>query len=225
VTNWVSGAGQCYVFGFRYEFFRMKSILIATCFFLGSPGFLFGRELTGTLYSDHSGPSGRGTGILVLATKTGLVALHYQKPVKQRFTKSSCQDVGAIWTVRAEGEELVSASCNGIIDIKVHSAWMAVRSYIQSTAEAAGQTMGYRPDRRGPVRVEMDGIDVDLSGYLNFGASGMCLEMDRRVDSKTIVIRSSGDCYFYPQLGFTVHEGSPNLWHVLGIKTIDSTVR
>jgi len=206
------------------------SALAATLSLLLSHGVLCGRELTGVVYSDHSGVSGHGTGRLGLATKTGLVSLHYQKPVKQRFSNASCEDLGAIWIVRTElidptGEELVSARCDGGLDVQVHSAWMAVRNYIKSVAEAVGQTLGYKPGRRGPVPVDMNGNKVDISGYLNFGVSGMCLEVNRRIDSKTIIIRSSADCYFYPDLDFRVTETTPTLWRVISVEAADETAR
>jgi hypothetical protein len=203
----------------------MKLVLIATCFFVWNHGCLFGREVTGVVYSDHSGPSGHGTGKVQLSTKAGLVSFHYQKPVKQRFSNPNCGDVGAIWTVRAEDNELISVRCDGLLDERVHSAWMAVRNYIRSIAETAGHTLGYKPNRPRPLRVRMSGIDVDISGYLDFGESGMCLDMYKRVDSKSIIIRSSADCYFYPNLDFRVEEASPNTWRVVEVNTVDSTAR
>jgi hypothetical protein len=201
---------------------QQKPILIAAYLLLGA-ALLFGEELTGVVYSDHSGPSGNGVGEVQLATKAGLVSLGYQKPVKQSFSNGNCRDLGAIWTVRTDssGGALISARCNGTLDRTVHSAWMAVRGYIKSLANAAGETVGYRQGRRGPIKVQMNGFTVDISGYLNFGETGMCLEVNKRIDNHTIIIRSSADCYFFPDLDFKVWEVSPNVWHVADVATVD----
>ncbi len=202
----------------------MKTI-VSACMLL-AVGTAHGRELTGVVYWDHGGPTGHATGMLGIATRTGIVPIHYQKPYKARFASSSCTDVGAIWTVRMQpidggGEELESASCAGSVDVPIHSAWLAVKSYITSTAEAAGYKLGFQLGRRGPLPARMNGINVDLFGYLSFGLSGMCLEMSKQVNRETIVIRSSSDCYFDPDLEFRVIEVQTNVWRVDSVKAID----
>jgi len=99
---------------------------------------------------------------------------------------------------------------------------MAVRKYIRSVANAAGQELGYQPNRRGPVNVKMGEVKVDLSGYLNlnFGSAGMCLEMKQRINSSTIVIESSLDCYFIPNLDFRVEQIRPSTWEVSSVKPV-----
>ena len=196
--------------------------LITACLF-ASATLLIAQELAGVVYSDHSGPAADGVGEVQLATKTGLVSLDYQKPVKLSFSKGSCSDPGAVWMVRADflRGTLISAKCDGSLDRPVHSAWLAVRAYIESLASAAGEEMGYRQDRRGPVRVPMNGLVVDISGYLNFGSSGMCLEVGKRIDSHTVIIRSSADCYFFPDLDFKVREVKSNTWRVGEVTAVD----
>ena len=72
-----------------------------------------------------------------------------------------------------------------------------------------------------PIKVQMNGFTVDISGYLNFGETGMCLEVNNRIDNHTIIIRSSADCYFFPDLDFKMREVSPNVWHVANIATVN----
>jgi hypothetical protein len=182
------------------------------------------RTVTGIVYSDHSGPSGHGTGELELATKTGLIRIHYQKPIQQDFSKATCQEVGAIWTVRTRGrdalgdDELIRAHCDGRVDPAVHGAWIGAKSYIEKIAKDSGYTLGYQPDRRGPVEVEMGGRKVEISGYLNFATTGMCLEMHARLNAHTIIIESSADCYFDPDLDFTVERITQTVWGVVSVK-------
>jgi len=102
----------------------------------------------------------------------------------------------------------------------VHAAWLATKDHIEAAAREVGYTPGFQIGRRGPLEVDMDGLKVDLFGYLSFGVSGMCLEMKKRVDSKTIIIASSADCYFWPDLDFTVEQIDPTIWRVRTIKPV-----
>jgi hypothetical protein len=197
------------------------------CCLLGIGSTILGRDLSGTVYSDHSGPSGNGTGIVTLATSTGLISIHYQKPIHQDFLGDNCRHLGALWTVRTapwtarpeqkslEMEELVRARCNGRVDVPVHSAWLATLNYIKEAAHHAGHELGFRPNRFGPINVNMDGINVDVSGYLNFPGNGMCLEVKERVSKATVVIESSADCAFQPDIEFTAKQTGPNTWAVI----------
>src|SRR5580704_18998166 len=78
-------------------------------------------------------PSGNGAGELELSTTTGLIRIHYQKPIRQDFLKATCREVGAIWTVQTGGrgvlgeDELVRAHCDGKVDAAVHGAWIGAR--------------------------------------------------------------------------------------------------
>lgn len=116
---------------------------------------------------------------------------------------------------------MISARCNGKLDRTVHSAWMAVRAYIEAKAKAIGESVGYRQNRRGPINVQMNGMQIDISGYLDFGATGMCLEVNKRIDDHTVIIRSSADCYFIPELDFKVQEMSASMWRVAEISAVD----
>ena len=53
----------------------VKLGLIFACILIMNPSTLLCRELTGTVYADHSGRSGNGTGEVQLSTKTGLVPI------------------------------------------------------------------------------------------------------------------------------------------------------
>ena len=202
----------------------LRPVIVVTWSLLMIPPILSCREVTGIVYSDHSGPSAKGAGELELATKTGLIRIHYQKPIRQEFSNATCREVGAIWTVQTGGrealgeDELVTAHCEGKIDAAVHGAWIAVKSYIEKAAHHSGYSLGYQPDRRGPVQVDMGGLKVEMSGYLNFATTGMCLEMHDRVNASTIIIASSPDCYFYPDLDLTVKRVSKAVWRVVNVK-------
>jgi hypothetical protein len=119
-------------------------------------------------------------------------------------------------------EELVRVRCNGSLDGEIHSAWLAVLSYLQNVAESAGQKVGFEPNRRGPVIVNMGNVRVDISGYLNFPGNGMCLEMKNRIDPKGILITSSADCYFTPDLDFTVDLQDSSQWRVTSVRAAPS---
>lgn len=67
----------------------------------------------------------------------------------------------------------------------------------------------------------MNGINVDVFGYLSFGLSGMCLEMSKRVNRDTIVIRSTADCHFSPHLEFRVVQVKRDVWKVDSVEVID----
>ena len=205
------------------------SVSFVICF-LGISSTLFGRDLSGTVYSDHSGPSGTGTGIVKLATSTGLISIHYQKPFPGNFSANTCSDLGAIWTVRTEKnslEELVGARCNGRVDVAVHSAWMATLDYVKDAIHRAGFELGFQPNRpRSPRQiVNMAGLDIDVSDYLNFPGNGMCFEVKERVSNASVIIESSPDCYFYPAVDFTNKQSGPNSWAVTGVKALKSDQR
>ena len=139
------------------------------------PSLLPGRDLTGTVYADHSGASGGGTGEVQLAIQTGIVALQYQKPLPTDFRDKRCSQLGAIWSVQTQGEELVNARCEGEIDAAVHSAWMAVLNHLSTIAQRGGYTLGFQRGRKGPINVILNGIEADISGYLDFPCHGMLL--------------------------------------------------
>ena len=183
------------------------------------------RELTGVVYSDHSGPSAHGVGHLSLATKGGLAEIDYAKPIEGRFSTMTCWELGAIWTVWTgqtdAGEELIRAQCNGAVDEAVHSAWNAAHDYIDTTARAAGHETGFQPNRRGPIFVTLKEVKVELSGYLQFPGRGMCLEVKERVNRSTVIIATSADCYFYPGVNFVVERISPSAWSVKREEVMD----
>ena len=208
----------------------MKPTVWFACCLLIISSPLLGRDLTGTVYSDHSGPSGAGTGEVRLATSSGLISIHYQKPFPGHFSGNTCLHLGAIWTVQTEKnslEELVGAQCNGRVDVAVHSAWMATLAYVKDAVHRAGYELGFQPDRpRRPRQiVNMDGIDIDVSGYLDFPGNGMCFEVKERISKATVIIESSPDCYFYPRVEFTNKQTGPNSWAVTRVKLLESDQR
>ena len=82
-------------------------LLRLICCLAAFPGMVLCRDITGTVYSDHGGPSGHGVGLVTLATDKGLVAIHYQKPIDAKFSGDECRDIGAIWTVRVDATKRV----------------------------------------------------------------------------------------------------------------------
>ncbi len=202
---------------------KWPSLLLFTLMVTSSA--LSGRELTGSVFWDHSGPSGQGVGQVALSTRNGSIVIHYQKPVKTMFSDETCEELGAIWTVQTKQspratEELVSAKCDGGLDATVHGAWLAVREFLRVAAESAGYKIGFDPNRRGPVRLRLGQVENDISGYLNFGFSGMCLEMKKQVDQRTVLIHGSAECYFMPLLDFTVERDASSEWRVTSVAEV-----
>jgi hypothetical protein len=203
----------------------MKSSVWFACYLLGIASTLFGRDLTGTVYSDHSGPSGASTGEVELSTSTGLISIHYRKPFPRDFSSDTCLHLGAVWTVRMKQnslEEIAEARCKGQVDLPVHSAWMATLDYVKEVAQRAGYEIGFRLDRpRRPNQiVNMYGLDVEVSGYLDFPQNGMCFEVKERVSKTSVIIQSSADCFFYPAVEFTNKQTGPNTWAVTSVKAL-----
>jgi hypothetical protein len=204
----------------------MQSLVYIACCFLAFPAALFSRELTGTVYADHSGVSATGTGDITLATRdSGLVTIYYQKPIRLQFSDDRCSHLGAIWTVRTDQrdgtDELISARCDGAVDVPVHSAWTAVLAHLKTVAQSLGQRIGFQRERRGPIVVSMDELKVEISGYLQFPGNGMCLELKERVNDATVIIESSPDCHLHPKLDFTVKRVSSSVWNVTNIKPVE----
>jgi hypothetical protein len=213
----------------------MKSLLQLSLCLIAIRPVVLGRDLTGVVYSDHSGLSGNGVGWVRLATPAGLIKIHYQKPIKSSFTDDRCWEVGAIWTVRTGREtpgteELVSAGCEGRVDPQVQSAWIAVRDYIKALAEAAGYQLGYQANRPGPSILKLNNVEFDISGYLDFSSTGTCLEMKRRTGDGAVIIGSSAACSFnirspvggtsYPDIEFVTRKSAVDLWTILEVDVV-----
>jgi len=203
---------------------KRSSVLLFTLAVTASA--LSGRELTGVVYWDHSGPSGQGVGEVALATRSGSVVIRYQKgQVITKFSDETCGELGAIWTVQTKqssrgNEELVSVKCDGGLDATVHAAWQAVHEFLRVAAESAGYKVGYDPNRHGPIRLRLGQVENDISGYLNFGSTGMCLEMKKQIDQRTVLIHGSADCYFWPALDFTVERDASSIWRVTAVSEV-----
>jgi len=69
----------------------VQCVLVVLCALTVNPATLLCRQLEGTLYSDHSGPSGHGVGTLELSTQNSLIPVHYQKPIRNDFSKIDAQ--------------------------------------------------------------------------------------------------------------------------------------
>ena len=117
-------------------------------------------------------------------------------------------------------DELISVKCDGGLDGTVHGAWLAVREFLRVAAESKGYNVGFDPNRRGPIRVRLGQVENDISGYLNFGSTGMCLEMKKHVDQRTVLIHGSAECYFRPVLDFTVERDASSAWRVTSVTEV-----
>jgi hypothetical protein len=203
---------------------NMRSGLLLVCGMSAFCAVGSSRQLTGAVYADNSGVSASGTGIVTLASGGSLVTVHYQKPIKHRFSSPRCWELGAVWTVWTElidnEEELIRAECSGVMDVPVHSAWRATLDYIEATARRAGNELGFK-GRREPVMVVMDGVDVDIAGYLDFPGNGMCLEVKERMSRSVVVIASSG-CFLEPEVEFTVERSSNYGWGVTRVRAVST---
>ena len=203
---------------------KWPSVLLFTLTVTSSA--LSSRVLTGAVYWDHSGPSGQGVGQVALSTRNGPIIIHYQKgEVITKFAEGVCGELGAIWTVQTKrsprgADELVSVTCDGGLDSTVHSAWLAVREFLRVAAESAGYKVGYDPNRRGPIRLRLGQVENDISGYLDFGSSSMCLEMKKQINQRTVLIHGSGECFFWPALDFTVERDASSVWRVTSVTEV-----
>ena len=43
----------------------------------------------------------------------------------------------------------------------------------------------------------------------------MCPEVNKRIDDRTVISRSSADCYFSPDLDLNIREVEANKWQVM----------
>ena len=188
------------------------------------PGVLSARELTGVLYSEHSGPSATGTGEARIATADGMVvSLFFQKPVKKVFSKAVCNDLGAVWRVTTEvlperGETLVAATCTGQINVAVHSAWLGVKRFLEVLAQGEAQGSERLSAGERSAASHINWTTIDLSGYSRYGQNGKCLEVDRQVGRDIVNIRTSLDCLIDTAFEFRVGLVSGDAWQVLSVK-------
>ena len=74
--------------------------------------------------------------------------------------------------------------------------------------------------RRGPIRLRLGQVENDISGYLDFGSSGMCLEMKKQLNEREGIIIHSGECYFWPALDFTVERDASSVWRVTSVTEV-----
>jgi hypothetical protein len=180
-------------------------------------------EWKGVIYANQSGPSGKGTGAIRLATMNGIVSLRYQKPFPSKLTSPLCDDIGAVWTVTAvqlEAHESVlrSAHCRGQVESSVHSAWLVTRRFLQLLA-ADSDPLARRRKAAAIMRHEIsnDSFDwaaLDFSQYASYGGDGKCLEV-KTAKHDLVEIETGASCFVKPALTFRVVRDRPtNEWKI-----------
>ena len=92
--------------------------------------------------------------------------------------------------------------------------------HISTIAKRGGYSFGSQRGRNGPVNVILNGIEADISGYLDFPGDGMCFEVRQRVDKSKVVIATSSDCHIKPLLELTVEEGGRGRWVVTEARAV-----
>lgn len=191
------------------------------------------RILTGTVMSDHRGPSGHAAGVIQLGFGARVHTLYYNEPLARHFSSDLCYDIGAIWSVRYymsahSVPDLWSVSCTGAVTEAVHGPWLVVREYLGSTSRLSPSaakllSQGWRESYRGREYLKL-ARSLDLSDYQSFGKKGTCIDVVRIQETDRAVLRAGGDCYLtlsgdHVSLVFTVAKnGSAGSWEIEGIE-------
>lgn len=159
-------------------------------------------HFTGVLYSNHGGPSGKGSGEIRLRTGSRVYEIWYQKPIEAEFAGSVCYEMGAIWDVVVRAElgrrVLQKAKCDGKVDRAIHSAWMTVRLYLDCRmgnpgASCAEYFSSHRRRSKSLVKQLSQLADMDLAEYRKFGGRGLCLAVGEAA-GRSVAISAGIDC-------------------------------
>lgn len=117
--------------GFNEMFLSCKSILwrsLACGLFTAAIDPCFTQTLTGVVYYENSGPSGKGAGQIDLVVGEKVWQLQYRKLLVTQFSGSSCEDVGAVWVVDVSfgrgpmDGRITRAICTGKVDEQVRGS-------------------------------------------------------------------------------------------------------
>jgi hypothetical protein len=159
------------------------------------------QSLTGIVYYNNSGPSGKGVGQIDLVVGEKLWELQYRKPL--RLGRPICRDVGAIWTVVVEprsrsGDWISSATCEGKAEELVHGPWLVVRQYLDRLAAesiaSSTQLLSSRWQASPEFEQYAKGTDtLDLSKY------GQCLQARPVQPSDQARVHAGIECYLSRQ--------------------------
>ncbi len=164
-----------------------------------------GESITGVVLSNHRGPAADFSGTVDLATAGRIRTLYYDRSLQRHFTRESCSDIGAIWTVvvlTSPDSSLYadSATCDGKFDQDVRNTWLIVREYLATTGNASpgaspklfSSAWLSSPDRR----VYEDKTEhLDLRGHRLLGSGGMCIDVLGMSQAEVTKVRAGGDCH------------------------------
>jgi hypothetical protein len=174
------------------------------CALLAAAGISQATELTGVLFSDQGGPSGRGTGRVRLFSAGSVREIQYQKPYVQDFSDSNCNEPGAIWgvtVVRAPDgrQQLQRARCEGKVDASVHNAWLLVVRVLGLLGSGTPLPEElFAPSLRGTPRlrsIEATLRSVSAEDYGLFGRAGLCLRIASASGPNGVIVSAADDCF------------------------------
>jgi hypothetical protein len=157
--------------------------------------------LTGVVYANQSGPSGRGTGDVLIKSGTQVYKLRYQKPIRGQLTTPECLRPGAVWRVRAvlestDSGKLLEALCTGKVDAAVASAISVVGEFLDLSSHANFRAAQMLIVDEKPVSDFLP-IGIEFSNYRRLAPHGgeSCLEVDPSQTGSTVNVIAGPDCY------------------------------
>jgi hypothetical protein len=160
--------------------------------------------LNGILYSDQSGPSGRGSGQVEIAVQDRIYEVRYRKPIAGRFSESRCQEPGAVWSINVSGNasvgfRMLNAACDGHVDPLIHGAWLTVKGFLSDLP--GGSDRAIETIAKG-LRGKEDFHDIEAKikelrtdSYNKFGSEGRCLAVVSKPEEDSVEIEAADDCY------------------------------
>lgn len=183
----------------------MRNLLVvATVMLVGTPAISICAQITGTVYGQSEGPSGRGMAEVRLATDQCIFELSYVKTLRGAFKNEHCKDPGAVWSVQAKITHpgmgvLERVSCNGRVDEPIHSAWLATTRFLELVAtHSYSQANTTRSSNAINSRLAGDIgklEDLDLEEYKSFGLEGRCVTVKLKEDDSTVVLQAGNGCF------------------------------
>jgi hypothetical protein len=180
--------------------------------FFAAVGNCHGATFNGILYSDESGPSGKGAGEIRLYVNLKVFEIHYRKPFSNEFAGPICYEPGAIWTVNTRSDadsnlEIVSATCAGQVDHTVHDAWLLVKSFLSELPLNAGKAveMLSKKWQRSEEFHATQGMiaTLRLDDYATFGRGGRCLAVISVTREGSVSVSAGDNCYLHSDHGPT----------------------
>ena len=160
-------------------------------------------SLTGTLYSDHRGPSANASVTVELASRGKIYQIYSGARMLSQFKQEECSHIGAIWTVQYRRDPdaslvMTRADCTGKVDPLIHGAWLLVRDYLRARTQTA-EPLTTQPQSSKPQSVAVI-QGIDFSGYLLSGRDGRCVDAVR-VAGGRVDLQTTADCVLSSQGG------------------------